>query len=80
MGDSPELDQVYEFGATGRVVSKAKLSIIKNLFNRRSSAIFGGSRALEVLWGAFQMTKCEERQARRKGLTCHFLQIVPTCL
>ncbi len=33
MGDSPELDQVYEFGATERAVPKAKLSIRKYLFN-----------------------------------------------
>jgi len=38
--------------------------------------------AVHHLWpvGAFHMTGCRERQARGKGLACHFFQFVPTCL
>jgi hypothetical protein len=40
----------------------------------------GADRAIPDAVGAFHMTICRELQARGKGLACHFLQIVPTCL
>ena len=54
--------------------------IINGLMIDGNAQAIGGVRAIGGGVGAFQMTRCRERQARGKGLACHFLQIVPTCL
>jgi hypothetical protein len=52
----------------------------KQLNGAQPSKYIGVGRATGECVGAFHMTRCKERQARGKGLACHFLPIVPTCL
>jgi hypothetical protein len=72
------MNQEDGFGAASRMSQQLNMEIRSNLTAPRK--YIGVGRAIGKGVGAFHMTRCRERQARGKGLACHFLQIVPTCL
>jgi len=69
-----------DLGPVGRITCECKLKIISHLPDFLANSTLAGAVHERAAWARFQMTGCEKWQARGKGLACHCLQIVPTCL
>jgi hypothetical protein len=69
-----------QLGLAAEASSGTKVKIMSSLVGVCGDFQVGVGRAIEGDVDAFQMTRCEEKQARGKGLACYFLQIVSTCL
>jgi hypothetical protein len=74
------MNQEDGFGAVVCLNERVKLEIRSILTVLSPGNTLAQAVQQRMAWGAFHMTGCRERQVRGKGLACHFLQIVPTCL